>query len=59
MVFELNLQTVQFHELNSAQKGYGEQMVSSVLNVLPDDLNHAHRMALSREVLRSGVVVKQ
>ena len=39
VVIEPDFKTIQFHELNSAQKGYGEQMVSSILSVLPDDWN--------------------
>jgi DNA methylase len=37
LVFSFQLQTMQFYEITSARKGYGQKMVAAVLEGLPED----------------------
>lgn len=37
LVLDYPYKTIQFHEITSAKKGYGEQMVKAVLTSIPED----------------------
>jgi len=37
LIFEPADKTVQFYEINSAEKGYGEKIVNAVMTSIPDD----------------------
>ena len=37
LILDFTTNTIQFHEITSAVKGYGEKMVQSVMTALPDD----------------------
>jgi hypothetical protein len=39
LIFEPAESTVQFYEINSAEKGYGEKIVNAVMTSIPDDWN--------------------
>ena len=39
LIFEPAENTVQFYEINSAEKGYGEKIVNAVMTSIPDDWN--------------------
>ena len=37
LIFDFKLKTMEFYEMNSAQKGWGEKMVKASLSALPKD----------------------
>jgi hypothetical protein len=37
LILDFSTDTIQFHEITSAVKGYGEKMIQAVMTALPDD----------------------